>query len=206
MPVNFDVVGAAQLELMGTLMDYRGQFAILSAEEEAPDQSAWVERIKEELESNPRYSGMELVDLVYGDDHAEKSVDEARGLLKRWPNLRGILAPTTVGIVAAAKATREQGLQGKVKVTGLGLPSEMAEFVLDGTCERFQLWNPPYEGYIGVCLVWAEKKEGFVPVPGASFSAGMLGSRVVLPNNRILTLETPISYDRSNIREYSVLF
>jgi rhamnose transport system substrate-binding protein len=79
-----------------------------------------------------------------------------------------------VGVAAAARLVRERGLAGKIKVTGLGLPAEMAEFVFDGTCEGFQLWNPPSEGYIGVYRVWAEKKEGFVPAAGAGFSAGIL--------------------------------
>jgi rhamnose transport system substrate-binding protein len=206
MPVNFDVIGAAQMALMGTQMGYRGQFAILSATVDAPDQNTWVALMKEELENNPVYSGMKLVELVYGDDQSEKSAVETRGLLERWPNLGGILAPTAVGLPAVAAVVREQGLSGRVKVTGLGLPSEMAEFVLDGTCEGFQLWNPPYEGYVGVYLVWAEKKAGFIPAPGASFSAGILGDHSILPNGQILTLEAPMLYDNSNIREYSILF
>jgi rhamnose transport system substrate-binding protein len=82
----------------------------------------------------------------------------------------------------------------------------MAEFIQDGTSEGFQLWNPPYEGYIGVYLVWAEKRLGFIPAPGATFQAGRLGDHTILPNGQILTLETPMLYDRSNIREYAVLF
>jgi rhamnose transport system substrate-binding protein len=206
MPVNFDTIGAAQIELMGAQIGYQGQFAILSATVDAPDQNTWVALMQAELESNPKYSRMELVEVVYGDDQTEKSAAEARGLLERWPGLRGIIAPTAVGITALAGVVREQGLSGRVKVTGLGLPSEMAEFVLDGTCDGFQLWNPPYEGYIGVYLVWAEKRGGFTPRPGASFSAGMLGEHTILPNGQILTLETPMLYDRSNILEYSILF
>jgi rhamnose transport system substrate-binding protein len=206
MPVNFDAVGAAQIELLGSLMGYQGQFAILSATAEAPDQNTWIALMQAELEQDPRYRRMELVELVYGDDQAEKSAAETLALLERRPNLRGILAPTSVGLPAAAGVVREKGLAGKVIVTGLGLPSEMAEFVLDGTCGAFQLWNPLYEGYIGVCLVWAEKKNGFVPAPGGVFSAGMLGDRTILPNGQILTLETPMLYDISNIQEYSILF
>jgi rhamnose transport system substrate-binding protein len=206
MPVNFDTIGAAQIELMGAQIGYQGQFAILSATVDAPDQNTWVALMKAELASNPKYSRMELVELVYGDDQAEKSAAEALGLLERWPNLKGILSPTTVGVAATAAVVREQGLGGKVKVAGLGLPSEMAEFVFDGTCEGFQLWNPPYEGYIAVYLVWAEKKEGFVPTPGSSFFAGKLGEHTILPNGQILTLETPMLYDKSNIQEYSILF
>jgi rhamnose transport system substrate-binding protein len=206
MPVNFDAVGAAQIELLGSLMGYQGQFAILSATADAPDQNTWIALMQAELASNPRHSRMELAELVYGDDHAEKSAAETIALLERRPNLRGILAPTAVGLPAAAAVVRERGLAGRVVVTGLGLPSEMAEFVLDGTCGAFQLWNPPYEGYIAVYLVWAEKKNGFVPAPGGVFSAGTLGDRTILPNGQILALENPMLYDISNIREYSILF
>jgi rhamnose transport system substrate-binding protein len=206
MPVNFDTVGAAQIALMAAQMNYQGQFAILSATPDAPDQNIWIEHIVAELENNPEYSRMELAEVAYGDDQLEKSAAETAALLEKYPNLGGILAPTTVGIAAAARVAQERGLADAVKVTGLGLPSEMAEFVLDGTCGGFQLWNPPYEGYIAVYLVWAEKKDGFVPSPGAAFSAGMLGRRSVLPNGQILALETPMLYDLSNIREYSILF
>jgi rhamnose transport system substrate-binding protein len=149
---------------------------------------------------------MELADLVYGDDNYEKSIAEAEALLDRRPDLKGIIAPTAVGLPAVCKVVRDRGLSGKVKVTGLGLPSEMAEFIHDGTSEGFQLWNPPYEGYIGVYLVWAEKKLGFVPAPGAVFQAGKLGDYTILPNGQILALQSLMLYDRSNIREYAVLF
>jgi rhamnose transport system substrate-binding protein len=206
MPVNFDTVGAAQIGLMAAQMNYQGRFAILSATPDAPDQNIWIEHMIAELANNPRYSRMELAEVAYGDDQPEKSAAETVALLEKHPNLGGILAPTTIGITAAAGVARERGLKDTVKVTGLGLPSEMAEFVLDGTCQGFQLWNPPYEGYIAVYLVWAEKKDGFVPSPGAVFSAGMLGDRSILPNGQILSLETPMLYDNSNIREYSILF
>jgi rhamnose transport system substrate-binding protein len=206
MPVNFDTIGVSQIGLLGELMNYEGRFAILSATEDAPDQNFWISLMKAELENNGTYGRMELVEVVYGDDQYDKSAAETEALLARRPGLKGIIAPTAVGLPAACAVLREKGLGGAVKITGLGLPSEMAEFVQDGTCESFQLWNPPYEGYIGVYLIWAEKKTGFVPVPGASFSAGKLGDHTILPNGQILTLETPMLYDASNIREYAVLF
>jgi rhamnose transport system substrate-binding protein len=149
---------------------------------------------------------MELLEVVYGDDQPEKSASETKALLSKYPEMKGIISPTTVGIAAACRVVRESGVAGKVKVTGLGLPSEMAEFVLDGTCEGFQLWNPPYEGYMSVYMVWAEKKEGFIPAPGAKFMAKKLGEHTILPNGQILTLENPMLYDKSNIEKYSVLF
>jgi rhamnose transport system substrate-binding protein len=206
MPVNFDKIGSAQVELLGRQIGYEGQFAILSATVDAPDQNTWVDLMKQELENNPKYEKMELLEVAYGDDQAEKSASETRALLSKYPKIRGIIAPTTVGISAACDVVRESGMSGKIKVTGLGLPSEMAEFVLDGTCEGFQLWNPPYEGYMGVYMVWAEKNEGFVPAPGEKFTAKKLGEYTIQPNGQILALENPMLYDRSNIERYSVLF
>jgi rhamnose transport system substrate-binding protein len=172
MPVNFDTIGSAQIELLGKQIGYEGQFAILSAATDAPDQNTWVDLMKKELESNLKYEKMELLEVVYGDDQTEKSASEAKALLSKHPEIKGIVAPTAVGITAVCRVIREGGMSGKVKVTGLGLPSEMAEFVLDGTCEGFHLWNPPYEGYISVYMVWAEKKEGFVPAPGGIAANG----------------------------------
>jgi rhamnose transport system substrate-binding protein len=206
MPVNFDKIGSAQIELIGGQIDYEGPFAILSATEDAPDQNTWISLMKKELEENPKYSRMELLEVVYGDDQTEKSALETRALLSKYPEIKGIIAPTTVGIAAACQVVRESGMSGKIKVTGLGLPSQMEEFVLDGTCEGFQLWNPPYEGYIAIYMVWAEKKAGFAPSPGAKFSAGKLGEYTIQPNGQILTLEDPMLYDKSNIEKYSVLF
>jgi rhamnose transport system substrate-binding protein len=206
MPVDFNTIGASLIDLMGSQIGYEGKFAILSATEDAPDQNTWINLMKAELSGDSTYSRMELAELVYGDDNYEKSIAVAEALLDRRSDLKGIIAPTAVGLPAVCKVVRDRGLSGKIKVTGLGLPSEMAEFIQDGTSEGFQLWNPPYEGYIAVYLVWAEKKLGFVPVPGASFQAGRLGDHTILPTGQILTLERPMLYDRSNIREYAVLF
>jgi rhamnose transport system substrate-binding protein len=206
MPVNFDTIGAAQVKLLAGQIGYEGEFAILSATEDAPDQNVWIELMKKELESNPQYEKMKLLEIVYGDDQSEKSAAEMEALLSKYPGLKGVIAPTAVGLPAACKVIQEAGLAGKVKVTGLGLPSDMAEFVRNGTCEGFQLWNPPYEGYLGVYLVWAERNQGFSPAPGNKFSAGKLGEYTILPNGQILTLENPMDYDRTNIEKYAVLF
>ena len=72
------------------------------------------------------YPGINVVSTVYGDDLADKSYRETQGLMKTYPDLDAIIAPTSVGIVAAAQAVVDAGKAGKINVTGLGLPSEMA--------------------------------------------------------------------------------
>ena len=69
----------------------------------------------------PQHAGLELVSVVYGDDVSDKSYREAVALLKQHPDLAVLVSISSVGIVASARAVEDQGLTGKVKVTGLGL-------------------------------------------------------------------------------------
>jgi rhamnose transport system substrate-binding protein len=205
MPASFANVGPLLMELMGKQLNYQGDFAILSATTDAPDQNTWIAGIKQELAGNSKYAKMNLIDVVYGDDQPEKSTTEMEALLTKYPNLNGVIAPTAAGIPACAKVLQTRRLTGKVKLTGLGLPSTMKEFVDDGTCESFALWNPPYEGYLATYLVDAISK-GYNPAPGSSFQAGKLGGITIEGNGQILTLKDLMVYDKSNIAEYAPLF
>ena len=62
---------------------------------------------------------------MYGNDDADESYNQALALIDAHPDLKLIMAPTTVGIAAAAKAMQDEGLCETVKVSGLGLPDEM---------------------------------------------------------------------------------
>ena len=101
--VNSDEVGLALLEMTAEQIDATGKIAILSATANATNQNAWIEVMQAELESNPSYADMELVEVVYGDDEDEKSFSETQGLLQAHPDLGAIISPTTVGIAAAAR-------------------------------------------------------------------------------------------------------
>ena len=125
-----------------------GEIAILSAAATAENQNAWIALMKTDLAAN--YPKLTLVDTVYGDDDAAKSADKAAALLQSHPNLKGIIAPTTVGVAAAAKYISGSTYKGKVQVTGLGLPSEMKAYLKDGTVKTVGLWDPGMLGYLGV--------------------------------------------------------
>ena len=91
---------------------------------------------------------MKLVKVAYGDDDDQKSFQETQGLIQAYPNLKGIISPTTVGVAAAARYLSTSPQKGKVKLTGLGFPNQMRKFVKDGTVEEFQLWVPKDVGYL----------------------------------------------------------
>ena len=124
-----------------------GDIAILSAAATATNQNAWIALMKTTLQL-PKYKGLNLVATVYGNDDAATSTTQAQGLLTKYPNLKVIVAPTTVGILAAAQVVDAAGKGATVKVTGLGFPNDMKPFVKDGTSPVFGLWSVPDLGYL----------------------------------------------------------
>ncbi len=193
-------IGRGQIELVSKLIDGAGEIAILSATSTAPNQNEWIKWMNDEL-TKPEYADIKLVATVYGDDDDEKSYNEALGLMKTYPDLKAIIAPTTVGIAASARAVQDQGMVGKVAVTGLGLPSQMREYVKSGACPAFALWNPEDLGYLAIYTLNAIASGQIEGKPGDTFDAGKLGSYTIDENGEVL-LGPPFVFDPSNIDNF----
>jgi rhamnose transport system substrate-binding protein len=155
-----------------------GEFAILSASPDAANQNAWIAAMKEVLKE-PKYANLKLVDTVYGNDQSEESYKQALALVDKHPNLKLIMAPTTVGIAAAAKAMTDEGLCDRVKVSGLGLPAEMASYTLSGCAPQFALWSFKDLGYLTYYLTYGLATGQLKGVEGERFTAGRMGTYTI---------------------------
>ncbi len=202
LPVDFTKTGPNQVELMGSMINYEGQIAILSATTEAPDQNTWIAAMNETLENDPKYANMELVATVYGDDQPEKSTAEMEALLANYPDLKGVIAPTTVGIAAAAQVVQSRGIADQVKVTGLGLPSEMRDFIKDGTVEAFQLWSPYNEGWLAAHFAVGVLGGTIQNEVGSTFEVPNLGTITIDENNMMNTQAELTTFTAENIDEF----
>jgi len=202
-PSDTNLIGETILKLAADHLPEGGDVAILSAASTATNQNAWIEAAKKALPE--KFPKINLVSVVYGDDDSAKSTDEAKGLLKSYPNLKAIIAPTTVGVVAAAQVVTDENLIGKVNVTGLALPSEFKKFIDNGASQSVALWNPIDLGYSAVYLVHdiaAKKDEA---KPGAKLSIGRVGE-VTLDDTNSAAMAAPFTFDKSNIEEFSKIY
>lgn len=199
--VNSDEVGLALLEMTAEQIDATGEIAILSATANATNQNAWIEVMEAELESNPSYADMELVEVVYGDDEDEKSFSETQGLLQAHPDLKAIVSPTTVGIAAAARYLSGSEYQGQVALTGLGTPNQMREFVKDGTVTEFALWDPTALGELAAYTGAAAASGIITGAEGEVFTAGDLGEYTVGAEG-VVTLGPPTRFNADNIDDF----
>ncbi|TMG08256.1 MAG: rhamnose ABC transporter substrate-binding protein [Chloroflexi bacterium] len=192
-------IGVVQVQMIcDEIPGCAGEIAVLSATSTATNQNAWIQAMKDELASNSKYSGLKLVKVAYGNDDPQVSTTEAQALLTSYPNLKGIISPTTVGISAAAQVLKQTGKAGKVQLTGLGTPNLMRAFVKDGTCKEFALWNVKDLGYLAyytAALLVQGKIKGN---PGEKFTAGRLGDYTIDPNGVVL-LGPPFVFKADNI-------
>ena len=200
-PSSNPLIGNMIVKLAADNMPEGGEVAVLSATATATNQNIWIEEMKKVL---PNYPGIEVVATVYGDDLADKSYRETQGLIQSHPNLKAIIAPTSVGIVAAAQAVEDAGKVGQINVTGLGLPSEMAGHVKAGSSKSFAIWNPIDLGYSATMIAY-DLIGGAEAKPGAELKMGRMGS-VKLDDNNEGAMADPFVYDASNVEEFAKIF
>ena len=187
-----------------------GDWAILSATSTASNQNAWIEAQKEIMKGD-KYSKLNLVEVAYGDDEYQKSVDQTQALLQNYPNLKVICAPTTVGIAAASKVITDAGLQGKVIVTGLGLPSEMAEFMGSGNvaCPYMFLWNPIDVGRVAAYALVEMVNGKLTGALGESFTAANGTTYTVTEagdGGTEIIIGPPFAFTADNIAEWKTVY
>jgi rhamnose transport system substrate-binding protein len=198
--VTTQLVGENQVESIGKQIDYKGDIAILSATANATNQNAWIKVMKETLK-DPKYKDMKLVKVAYGDDDDQKSFQETQGLIQAYPNLKGIISPTTVGVAAAARYLSTSPQKGKIKLTGLGFPNQMRKFVKDGTVDEFQLWVPKDVGYLAGQAAAALVAGRITGAEGEKFEAGRLGEYTIGANGEIV-LGPLTTFNADNIDEF----
>ena len=202
-------VGQALIDAVLDLTGGEGQWAILSATSQAANQNAWIAAM-EEIAEGDEYAGLELVEVAYGDDEPQKSTDQTQVLLDNYPDLKVIVAPTTVGIAAAAKLLQDQG--SVVKLTGLGLPSEMVEYTgADDahSCPYFYLWDMQGLGKLSALTTIALVNGDITGALDETFTAGDLCDYTITEaddGGTEVVLGLPFEFNEENVEEMAKLY
>jgi len=192
-------IGTSEVDLLASELHDTGDIAIVSATASATNQNTWIGYMKQELKKYPK---MKLVSVVYGNDDPTTSTQVTQGLLEQYPDLNGIISPTTVGIAAAAAVLDTPKYRGKVLLTGLGTPDSLKKYVADGTIKAFELWNPANLGYLAGYAAVAFASGTINGTAGQTFSAGKLGTFTV-GADRTVVLGPPLVFNSANINNFN---
>ncbi|MBQ8305925.1 MAG: substrate-binding domain-containing protein [Blautia sp.] len=168
---------AASVE--AALADYDGEeikIGVLSAGIDTPVQNGWIAEMEKEL-SKDIYAGKVSpeLDKKYGDDEATKSTQQAQAFLAEG-SVDVIISPTTVGIAAAGEVLTQAG--SDIKLTGLGLPSEMAPYMpasadddeFSFVCPYMMLWDVSHLGASTAAIQMAVQNDGFDGSEGSTLT------------------------------------
>ena len=196
-------IGESQVKLIcDEIPGCSGSIGIVSATSTATNQNAWINYMQQVLQSNSQYANLKLVKTVYGNDDPQTSVTVTQGLLQAYPDLKGIISPTSVGIVAAAQVLEQTGKAGKVALTGLGTPNSMKQYVKDGTAKEFALWNVKDLGYLSYYIAALLAQGKIKGQSGDKFTAGRLGSYTV-GSDGVVLLGPPFVFNAANIDQFN---
>jgi rhamnose transport system substrate-binding protein len=199
-PPDTASIGAGQVEWVGSQIGYSGEIAILSATTTAANQNAWIAVMKKTLKL-AKYKNMKLVKIAYGNDNDTKSAQETQALLQAYPNLKGIIAPTSVGLPAAARVLQQAGKCKTIALTGLATPNAMRSYTKKGCGKKFGLWNEVDFGYLAVYVAHAVLDGKLSGKAGESLVAGRLGKRTIGANNT-MPMGPPLVFTPQNIDKY----
>jgi rhamnose transport system substrate-binding protein len=184
-----------------------GEIAVLSAAQTATNQNAWIAAMQDTLK-DPKYSKLVFDGVVYGNDDPTVSTTQAQALLSAHPNLKVIVSPTTVGIVAAAQVVKAAGKTGSIFVTGLGTPKGMVDFVKGGQAPEFALWNVTDLGYLAYAVAVDLVQGKITGAAGDKFTVKFASGSIdyTIGADGVVVLGPPFVFNAANIDQYVTSF
>lgn len=207
--VNSETLGRAMMRAAYDITGGEGKIGVLSGDPRVAIFQSWEAGIAKEAEDILKTNDkVQILPTAYGYDLPDQSTTEAQAMLQNNPDCKAIVCATTVAIISAGKVIQDQG--SDCKITGIGLPSEMATMIKDGTCPVMFLWNPLDMGYLTAYAADALVKKQITGAIGDKLTSGRLGDFEVTEypddGGTQILLGGPLKFDAGNIDEYKDLF
>ncbi|PHV70246.1 hypothetical protein CS063_11295 [Sporanaerobium hydrogeniformans] len=179
-PSDGNIAKAAETAL-ATYSGKEIKFGVLSASIDTPVQNGWIAMMEKELQL-PMYQGKvsPSLDKKYGNDDLTESTTQAQAFVAEG-KVDVIISPTTVGMAAAGQTLKSSN--SSIKLTGLGLPSEMQTFMpkeasdnsFDFVCPYMMLWDVIDLGRVSAGAVLGALDGSFDGKVGSKFSLKAFG-------------------------------
>jgi rhamnose transport system substrate-binding protein len=182
-------------------MNHSGSFVVLSSTTDAPFQNNQIAIYRRIMESNSKYADMKMLEVLYGNDEPLKSLTESEAALQKYPNLDGIMSPTTVGVIAAAQAVENANRQDRVVVYGLGTPNQTRNYIKSGVLSGAMLWDTYRTGYVAGEIAYKLATDAVTLEPGKKVEVSTYDAVEVLENN-VMYAGPPLDLDTGNIDDH----
>lgn len=138
-PCTANYYGEYMMINLAKMMGEKGSYVIMVGDLTSSAHNAWADAAIAYQQAN--YPEMTLIeDRLESQQNAEVAYEKAKEILKKYPDLGGIIGCSSLCPLGSAKAVAELGTDTKVFGNGTMLTCEAA--LKDGTLEAITFWNP----------------------------------------------------------------
>jgi rhamnose transport system substrate-binding protein len=184
-------IGADILDAVAKSAGGKGKILVFSGGRTAANLNLHLQGIEDAAKKLP---GVTLVQpFIYNDDDKSKATTMAVQALQANPDVVGIACVNSPSPSAAGEALHKLNRIGKVKVWGLGLPSETKSYLKDDSVTGLYLWDPQKLTYETAKLV-KNALDGNPPKDGDK-----LGDGTVIVKDGVVTLPLRLEINKGNV-------
>ncbi len=140
--------GALAARRMAERLNGKGKVAILGVKKGSVSTDEREEGFAETLRS--QFPGIQVVQWLYGEANAAKSLSTAEDILTTHPDLNGLFASNESSTVGAVRAVRQRNLGASVVLVGFDATPDLVNNVREGSIDSLVIQNPYKMGYEGV--------------------------------------------------------
>lgn len=191
--------GAHLMDYLAKYMGEAGEYATMVGSLTSKSHNQWVDGgIARQKEKYPNIKM--ATERVESYDDQTKAYENAKELLKKYPNLKGFQTSAMPESAGVGLAIEEKGLQGKVVVVGTGLVSVTGQYLESGAVQLISFWDPADAGYAmnKLAVMVLEKQE-----IKAGMDIGVKGYNNIIMDGKVLYGAAWVDVTKENMSEYN---
>ena len=208
--VDFNETGTIMADMaLDILGADGGKFAVLSASPDAANQNAWIAAMKEGAQGSQVRQARSCWTSSTATTSPRTATRQALALVDKYPDMKLIMAPTTVGIAGRGQGhAGRRSLRGRSRSPAWACPSEMVSYSLNGCAPEFALWSFVDLGYLTYYATYLMATGALKGEEGETFEAGRMGKYTIEKDPTrdagLRVLMGPFTiYDKTNVEAAS---
>lgn len=208
--VNYDIeafsnsgYGEFIMDNLADAMGKKGVYTTMVASVTNASHNEWADAaVAHQKKAYPDMKLLEAEPRVESNDNGDTAYNVAKELLKKYPELKGIMGTSSFDAPGIARAIKEMGLTGKVFTTGTGMPADNAELLKSGVIKSLTLWDPAQSGKAMISLAVKVLKGEEVKAPVDLGVEGYTGMNFRKGSDKVLEGEGQIVIDAKNVDSF----
>ena len=145
---NNAAYGGFIMDNLAKAMGEQGTYTTMVGHVTNASHNEWADGgVAHQKEKYPNMTLLAAEPRVESQDNGETAYQKAKELLKKYPDLKGIMGTSSFDAPGVARAIEEMGLQGKVFTAGTGMPAANKKILESGAVSALTLWDPADAGY-----------------------------------------------------------